>query len=161
MAKSNFKAPLIHSSQAARLDKLDEQYGAQEKLDRAVTVASTYAATAIEKAPRYVENVTTDPRGAALALKAYAGASLARVGSRASSLAVSVLGEDAVEDAGTALASVFPESHRPDAKVLATSVALGLGGLAVGVPFVPGITDNLLVGGVGAALPFLSGEEND
>ena len=70
MAKSNFKAPLIHSTQAARLDKLDEQYGAQEKLDRAVTVASTYAATAIEKAPRYVENVTTDPRGAALALGA-------------------------------------------------------------------------------------------
>ena len=154
MSKSNFKAPLIHSTQAARLDKLDEQYGAQEKLDRAVTVASTYAATAIE-------NVTTDPRGAALALKAYAGASLARVGSRASSLAVSVLGEDAVEDAGTALASVFPESHRPEAKTLATSVALGLGGLAVGVPFVPGITDNLLVGGVGAALPFLSGEEDN
>ena len=161
MSKSNFKAPLIHSTQAARLDKLDEQYGAQEKLDRAVTVASTYAASAIENAPRYVENVTTDPRGAALALKAYAGASLARVGSRASSLAVSVLGEDAVEDAGTALASVFPESHRPEAKTLATSVALGLGGLAVGVPFVPGITDNLLVGGVGAALPFLSGEEDD
>ena len=154
MSKSNFKAPLIHSTQAAHLDKLDEQYGAQEKLDRAVTVASTYAATAIEKAPRYVENVTTDPRGAALALKAYAGASLARVGSRASSLAVSVLGEDAVEDAGTALARLFPESHRPEAKTLATSVALGLGGLAVGVPFVPGITDNLLVGGVGAALPF-------
>ena len=108
-----------------------------------------------------MDNVTTDPRGAALALKAYAGASLARVGSRASSLAVSVLGEDAVEDAGTALASVFPESHRPEAKALATSVALGLGGLAVGVPFVPGITDNLLVGGVGAALPFLSGEEDN
>ena len=75
---------LMHSTQAARLDKLDEQYGAQEQLDRAVTVASTYAATAvtvastyaataIEKAPRYVETVTTDPRGAALALLSLRG----------------------------------------------------------------------------------------
>ena len=86
----------------------------------------------------------------------------------ASSLAVSVFGDAAVErvkeevvDASAALVGLFPESHRPEAKTLATSVALGLGGLAVGVPFVPGITDNLLVGGVGAALPFLSGEEND
>ena len=151
MSKSNFKAPLIHSSQAARLDKLDEQYGAQEKLDRAVVVVSDY-----------VENASLSD-----ARKAASGITDVVLGG-ASSLAVSVFGDAAVErvkeevvDASAALVGLFPESHRPEAKTLATSVALGLGGLAVGVPFVPGITDNLLVGGVGAALPFLSGEEDD
>ena len=151
MSKSNLKAPLIHSTQAARLDKLDEQYGAQEKLDRAVVVVSDY-----------VENASLSD-----ARKAASGITDVVLGG-ASSLAVSVFGDAAVErvkeevvDASAALAGLFPESHRPDAKALATSVALGLGGLAVGVPFVPGITDNLLVGGVGAALPFLSGEEDN
>ncbi|CAH0370143.1 unnamed protein product [Pelagomonas calceolata] len=136
---------------AARLDKLDEQYGAQEKLDRAVVVVSDY-----------VENASLSD-----ARKAASGITDVVLGG-ASSLAVSVFGDAAVErvkeevvDASAALVGLFPESHRPEAKTLATSVALGLGGLAVGVPFVPGITDNLLVGGVGAALPFLSGEEND
>ena len=136
---------------AARLDKLDEQYGAQEKLDRAVVVVSDY-----------VENASLSD-----ARKAASGITDVVLGG-ASSLAVSVFGDAAVErvkeevvDASAALAGLFPESHRPDAKALATSVALGLGGLAVGVPFVPGITDNLLVGGVGAALPFLSGEEDN
>ena len=136
---------------AARLDDLDEKYGAQEKLDRAVVVVSDY-----------VENASLSD-----ARKAASGITDVVLGG-ASSLAVSVFGDAAVErvkeevvDASSALAGLFPESHRPEAKTLATSVALGLGGLAVGVPFVPGITDNLLVGGVGAALPFLSGEEND
>ena len=142
---------LMHSTQAARLDKLDEQYGAQEKLDRAVVVVSDY-----------VENASLSD-----ARKAASGITDVVLGG-ASSLAVSVFGDAAVErvkeevvDASAALAGLFPESHRPEAKTLATSVALGLGGLAVGVPFVPGITDNLLVGGVGAALPFLSGEEDN
>ena len=142
---------LMHSTQAARLDKLDEQYGAQEKLDRAVVVVSDY-----------VENASLSD-----ARKAASGITDVVLGG-ASSLAVSVFGDAAVErvkeevvDASAALAGLFPESHRPDAKALATSVVLGLGGLAVGVPFVPGITDNLLVGGVGAALPFLSGEEDN
>ena len=136
---------------AARLDDLDEKYGAQEKLDRAVVVVSDY-----------VENASLSD-----ARKAASGITDVVLGG-ASSLAVSVFGDAAVErvkeevvDAGAALAGLFPESHRPEAKTLATSVALGLGGLAVGVPFVPGITDNLLVGGVGAALPFLSGEEDN
>ena len=136
---------------AARLDDLDEKYGAQEKLDRAVVVVSDY-----------VENASLSD-----ARKAASGITDVVLGG-ASSLAVSVFGDAAVErvkeevvDASAALVGLFPESHRPEAKTLATSVALGLGGLAVGVPFVPGITDNLLVGGVGAALPFLSGEEND
>jgi hypothetical protein len=136
---------------AKRLDKLDEQYGAQEKLDCAVVVVSDY-----------VENASLSD-----ARKAASGITDVVLGG-ASSLAVSVFGDAAVErvkeevvDASAALAGLFPESHRPDAKALATSVALGLGGLAVGVPFVPGITDNLLVGGVGAALPFLSGEEDN
>ena len=136
---------------AARLDKLDEQYGAQEKLDRAVVVVSDY-----------VENASLSD-----ARKAASGITDVVLGG-ASSLAVSVFGDAAVErvkeevvDASAALVGLFPESHRPEAKTLATSVALGLGGLAVGVPFVPGITDNLLVGGVGAALPFLSGEEDN
>ena len=136
---------------AARLDDLDEKYGAQEKLDRAVVVVSDY-----------VENASLSD-----ARKAASGITDVVLGG-ASSLAVSVFGDAAVErvkeevvDASSALAGLFPESHRPDAKALATSVALGLGGLAVGVPFVPGITDNLLVGGVGAALPFLSGEEDN
>ena len=136
---------------AARLDDLDEKYGAQEKLDRAVVVVSDY-----------VENASLSD-----ARKAASGITDVVLGG-ASSLAVSVFGDAAVErvkeevvDASSALAGLFPESHRPEAKTLATSVALGLGGLAVGVPFVPGITDNLLVGGVGAALPFLSGEEDD
>ena len=151
MSKSNVNAPLIHSTQAAHLDKLDEQYGAQEKLDRAVVVVSDY-----------VENASLSD-----ARKAASGITDVVLGG-ASSLAVSVFGDAAVErvkeevvDASAALAGLFPESHRPEAKTLATSVALGLGGLAVGVPFVPGITDNLLVGGVGAALPFLSGEEDN
>ena len=136
---------------AARLDDLDEKYGAQEKLDRAVVVVSDY-----------VENASLSD-----ARKAASGITDVVLGG-ASSLAVSVFGDAAVErvkeevvDASSALAGLFPESHRPEAKTLATSVALGLGGLAVGVPFVPGITDNLLVGGVGAALPFLSGEEDN
>jgi len=136
---------------AARLDDLDEKYGAQEKLDRAVVVVSDY-----------VENVSLSD-----ARKAASGITDVVLGG-ASSLAVSVFGDATVErvkeevvDASAALVGLFPESHRPDAKALATSVALGLGGLAVGVPFVPGITDNLLVGGVGAALPFLSGEEDN
>ena len=136
---------------AARLDDLDEKYGAQEKLDRAVVVVSDY-----------VENASLSD-----ARKAASGITDVVLGG-ASSLAVSVFGDAAVErvkeevvDASAALAGLFPESHRPEAKTLATSVALGLGGLAVGVPFVPGITDNLLVGGVGAALPFLSGEEDN
>ena len=110
----------------------------------------------------YVENASLSD-----ARKAASGITDVVLGG-ASSLAVSVFGDAAVErvkeevfDASAALAGLFPESHRPDAKTLATSVALGLGGLAVGVPFVPGITDNLLVGGVGAALPFLSGEEDN
>ena len=110
----------------------------------------------------YVENASLSD-----ARKAASGITDVVLGG-ASSLAVSVFGDAAVErvkeevvDASAALAGLFPESHRPDAKALATSVALGLGGLAVGVPFVPGITDNLLVGGVGAALPFLSGEEDN
>ena len=148
-----FQAPdsLMHSTQAARLDKLDEQYGAQEKLERAVVVVSDY-----------VENASLSD-----ARKAASGITDVVLGG-ASSLAVSVFGDAAVErvkeevvDASAALVGLFPESHRPEAKTLATSVALGLGGLAVGVPFVPGITDNLLVGGVGAALPFLSGEEDN
>ena len=136
---------------AARLDDLDEKYGAQEKLDRAVVVVSDY-----------VENASLSD-----ARKAASGITDVVLGG-ASSLAVSVFGDAAVErvkeevvDASAALVGLFPESHRPEAKTLATSVALGLGGLAVGVPFVPGITDNLLVGGVGAALPFLSGEEDN
>ena len=136
---------------AARLDDLDVKYGAQEKLDRAVVVVSDY-----------VENASLSD-----ARKAASGITDVVLGG-ASSLAVSVFGDAAVErvkeevvDASAALAGLFPESHRPEAKALATSVALGLGGLAVGVPFVPGITDNLLVGGVGAALPFLSGEEEN
>ena len=136
---------------AERLDDLDEKYGAQEKLDRAVVVVSDY-----------VENASLSD-----ARKAASGITDVVLGG-ASSLAVSVFGDAAVErvkeevvDASAALVGLFPESHRPEAKTLATSVALGLGGLAVGVPFVPGITDNLLVGGVGAALPFLSGEEDN
>ena len=34
-----------------------------------------------------------------------------------------------------------------------------LGGLLVGVPFVPGVTDNLLVGLAGAILPFVGRDE--
>ena len=97
----------------------------------------------------YVENASLSD-----ARKAASGITDVVLGG-ASSLAVSVFGDAAVErvkeevvDASAALVGLFPESHRPDAKALATSVALGLGGLAVGVPFVPGITDNLLVGGV-------------
>ena len=100
----------------------------------------------------YVENASLSD-----ARKAASGITDVVLGG-ASSLAVSVFGDAAVErvkeevvDASAALVGLFPESHRPEAKTLATSVALGLGGLAVGVPFVPGITDNLLVGGVGAA----------
>lgn len=36
---------------------------------------------------------------------------------------------------------------------------MGLGGLLVGVPFVPGVTDNLLVGLAGAILPFVGRDE--
>ena len=79
MSKSNFKAPLIHSTQAARLDKLDEQYGAQEKLDRAVVVVSDY-----------VENASLSD-----ARKAASGITDVVLGG-ASSLAVSVFGDAAV-----------------------------------------------------------------
>eukprot|EP00629_Pelagomonadales_sp_RCC1024_P017821 CAMPEP_0119265930 /NCGR_PEP_ID=MMETSP1329-20130426/4586_1 /TAXON_ID=114041 /ORGANISM="Genus nov. species nov., Strain RCC1024" /LENGTH=316 /DNA_ID=CAMNT_0007265787 /DNA_START=315 /DNA_END=1265 /DNA_ORIENTATION=+ len=41
-------------------------------------------------------------------------------------------------------------------KVIAAS-ALGVTGFAVGVPFIPGVTDNLLLGAAGAAFPFLYG----
>mmetsp|Transcript_17077 Transcript_17077/g.22128 ORF Transcript_17077/g.22128 Transcript_17077/m.22128 type:complete len:116 (-) Transcript_17077:494-841(-) len=47
---------------------------------------------------------------------------------------------------------------------LLTSAGLGVLGLAVGIPYVPGITDNLLVGITAAALPLFSSnsrEEDD
>lgn len=43
---------------------------------------------------------------------------------------------------------------------LACSVGLGAVGLAVGVPYLPGITDNLLVAAAASALPFLKSNEN-
>ena len=77
VSKSNFKAPLIHCTQAARLDDLDEKYGAQEKLDRAVVVVSDY-----------VENASLSD-----ARKAASGITDVVLGG-ASSLAVSVFGEN-------------------------------------------------------------------
>jgi len=40
-------------------------------------------------------------------------------------------------------------------KTIALSSALGAAGLAIGIPYVPGITDNILVGVVGAAAPMV------
>ena len=42
---------------------------------------------------------------------------------------------------------------------LLAGATMGLGGLLVGVPFVPGVTDNLLVGLAGAILPFVGRDE--
>ena len=42
---------------------------------------------------------------------------------------------------------------------LLAGATMGLGGLLVGVPFVPGVTDNLLVGLAGAIPPFVGRDE--
>ena len=65
---------------------------------------------------------------------------------RALGLALGALGRDLgawVKEAGPA--------H------VALSAGLGLAGLAVGVPCVPGLTDNLIVGAAGALLPQVAG----
>mmetsp|Transcript_29601 Transcript_29601/g.60506 ORF Transcript_29601/g.60506 Transcript_29601/m.60506 type:complete len:219 (+) Transcript_29601:37-693(+) len=43
--------------------------------------------------------------------------------------------------------------------VAALSSALGFAGFVIGVPYVPGITDNLIVGGIGLVAPFLRGHK--
>ena len=43
-----------------------------------------------------------------------------------------------------------------NAKTIALSTSLGAIGFAVGVPYVPGLTDNIIVGAVGAVAPFIA-----
>ena len=57
---------------------------------------------------------------------------------------------------GLALASYLPDAGSMTGR-LVISAALGVAGLGVGVPFVPGLVDNVIVGGLAAAAPFING----
>ena len=50
----------------------------------------------------------------------------------------------------------FSSKLNVDGHTLGVSFALGVAGLAVGVPYVPGLTDNVVVGLVGAAAPIFN-----
>mmetsp|Transcript_6536 Transcript_6536/g.13336 ORF Transcript_6536/g.13336 Transcript_6536/m.13336 type:complete len:631 (-) Transcript_6536:96-1988(-) len=54
---------------------------------------------------------------------------------------------------GLALASYLPDAGSMTGR-LVISAALGVAGLGVGVPYVPGLVDNVIVGGLAAAAPF-------
>ena len=56
---------------------------------------------------------------------------------------------------GGALDAVGGWVREKGAMHAALSAGLGLAGLAIGVPCVPGVTDNLVIGAVGAVLPQL------
>lgn len=67
--------------------------------------------------------------------------------------------ERTIRSAKDQLAALVNDTHV--ARRVLCSVGLGAAGLAVGVPYVPGITDNLVVGIAAAALPFFSSNKDD
>ena len=116
------------------------------------------ATSELEKRWREYATVSVEDSRLAKALNVTSGLTAAR---RAVSDAKSHLARATVDKTlggATAVANGVAKAlqdPRAFPQVLMAST-LGLGGLLVGVPFLPGVTDNVLLGIAGAAFPFLS-----
>ena len=80
-----------------------------------------------------------------------------RRAAKAADGALAYVANATVDGVATDVARAFADP--PALPKLLAGATMGLGGLLVGVPFVPGVTDNLLVGLAGAILPFVGRDE--